>query len=258
MLRRCRDMSLHRAGMNVVLGERMRDRLLSLGVAENKIAVIENWAECNPPIPKRSLHSVLRTRNKLADKFVVGYSGNLGRAHEFQTLLGAAEMLKNDETIVFLMIGGGAGMTQLLQAAKQRSLPNFVFLPYQAREVLSDSLAAADVHWVSLLPHLEGCIVPSKFYGILAAARPVIFVGDTDGELARAIRAGECGFAVAMSDVDALVGAVRTLQGDASQRDRLGGNAYHRYCQHYSARRAFERWLEIVRPAIPLSGAPTR
>jgi glycosyltransferase involved in cell wall biosynthesis len=100
-----------------------------------------------------------------------------------------------------------------------------------------------------LLPELEGLIVPSKFYGILAAARPTVFIGDPDGELARVIRAGECGVTVAVGDVDALVGAVRRLKDDPVHRRRLGSNAYRRYCEHYSARRAFDRWAEVVKSA---------
>ena len=255
LLRNCRNWSLRSARLNVVLGECMRDRLLRLGIPANRIEIIENWAECSQEAPKSASRSVLRAKLGIADKFVVGYSGNLGRAHEFQTLLGAAEILKNDVEILFLMIGAGAGMLKLSEITRERGLNNFLFLPYQPREILCDSLAASDVHWVSLLPKLEGLIVPSKFYGILAAARPTVFIGDPDGELARAIRVGQCGVTVAVGDVDALVGAVRRLKNDPVHRERLGSNAYRRYCEHYSAARAFDRWAGIVRPATPVPGA---
>jgi len=251
LLRHCRNQSLRSARVNVVLGECMRDRLLRLGIPANRIEIIENWAKCSQDAPKEASHGVLRAKLEVVDKFVVGYSGNLGRAHEYQTLLGAAEILKNDGEILFLMIGGGAGMSKLLEVTIERGLDNFLFLPYQPRENLCDSLAASDVHWVSLLPELEGLIVPSKFYGILAAARPTVFIGDPDGELARAIRAGQCGVTVRVGDVDALVGAVRHLKNDPAHRRRLGSNAYQRYCEHYSAARAFDRWIRVIRPANP-------
>jgi glycosyltransferase involved in cell wall biosynthesis len=233
----------------------MRERLLGYGVPEKKIQIIENWAECAKDEPKGPSHSILRAQLALMDKFVVGYSGNLGRAHEFQTLLGAAEILQDDDKIIFLMIGGGAGMLKLSKATAERGLENFLFLPYQPRESLSDSLAASDIHWVSLLPELEGLIVPSKFYGILAAARPTVFIGNLDGELARAIRVGRCGVTVAVGDVEALVGAIRHLKNDPAHRERLGSNAYQRYCEHYSAPKALDRWTRIVRPANPVPGA---
>jgi colanic acid biosynthesis glycosyl transferase WcaI len=249
MLRNCRNLSLRSARVNVVLGECMRDRLLALGIPPGQIAIVENWAEFSQEAPKEASRSDLRAKTGVANKFVIGYSGNLGRAHEFQTLLGAAEILKNDSDIVFLMIGGGVGMHKLLEVTTSRGLSNFRFLPYQPRENLGDSLAASDVHWVSLLPELEGLIVPSKFYGILAAARPTLFVGSPHGELARAIRVGQCGVTVAVGDVDGLAGAIRHLKNDPAHRRRLGGNAYQRYCERYSARRAFDQWAEIVRSA---------
>lgn len=256
LLRRGRDRSLQSARVNVVLGERMRDRLLRLGVPASRMRIIENWAECSQDAPKAAADSALRVELTLTDKFVVGYSGNLGRAHEFQTLLAAAAILQGDEEIVFLMIGGGAGMDKLLDAVAERGLENFRFVPYQPRETLSDSLAASDVHWVSLRPELEGLIVPSKFYGILAAARPVVFIGDADGELARGIHAAQCGVTVALGDVDALVAALRHLKSDPVYRERLGRNAYQRYSDYYSARRAFDRWLEVIKPVNPDPGAP--
>jgi glycosyltransferase involved in cell wall biosynthesis len=250
MLRRCRDVSLHYAETNVVLGARMRDKLEAVGISPQRIQVIENWAELDPGEPKPVSHSALRSELRLQDRFVVGYSGNLGRAHEFETLLDAAEKLHNVSDIVFLMIGGGVGMTQLARAVQERGLENFRFLPYRPRASVADTLAASDVHWVSLLPTLEGLIVPSKFYGILAAARPVIFVGDLDGELAREIRAGDCGAAVSVTDADGLVACILAWKADPAQCELMGGRGYERYRERYSARRAFDQWVRILRPPV--------
>jgi colanic acid biosynthesis glycosyl transferase WcaI len=107
-------------------------------------------------------------------------------------------MLKDEPAFLFLMQGGGAKMAALKQAVDQRKLHNFRFLEYQPREALEDSLAAADVHLVSLLPALKGLIVPSKLYGILAAGRPVIFIGDATGDVGRVILDAQCGRVVAV------------------------------------------------------------
>ena len=99
----------------------------------------------------------LRREWNLADKFVLGYSGNLGRAHEFATVLAAAERLRDEPRVAFLMIGGGKRFEELSAAVQARGLAGaFRFLPYQARTLLSYSLGAADAHWVSLDPRLEG------------------------------------------------------------------------------------------------------
>jgi glycosyltransferase involved in cell wall biosynthesis len=246
LLRAARDRSLRAACVNVVLGERMYERLVTLGAPASNVRVIENWAEADPGIPKSVDQSTLRSLAGLQGHFVVGYSGNLGRAHEFQTLLEASEILKHDPSIVFLMIGAGAGMNQLKKSVSERGLRNFRFLPYQPRESLADSLAAADVHWVSLLPALEGLIVPSKLYGILAAARPVIFVGDPDGEVARVIRAAQCGATVAVGDAGEFARVVCDLKACPERRARLGISGHNRYRERYSAQRALEQWAQIV------------
>ena len=132
----------------------MRELLERMAIPGAKLCIIENWAGPDDAPPAGPTQSQLRVRLHLEEKFVVGYSGNLGRAHEFQTLLEAAALLSGDEDIVFLMIGGGAGMNALKQSVQLRAMRNFLFLPYQARTVLPDSMAAADVHWVSLLPTL--------------------------------------------------------------------------------------------------------
>jgi glycosyltransferase involved in cell wall biosynthesis len=246
LLRRWRDRSLRAAYLNVVLGERMRERLQSFGVANDKICIIENWAERYPAQPRPSAGSELRHRLGLSGEFVVGYSGNLGRAHEFQTLLGAAQLLQAEGDVVFLMIGGGSGMDELRSAVAARGLGNFRFLDYQPRETLLDCLAAADVHWVSLRPVLEGLIVPSKFYGILAAARPVVFIGDPDGELARHIRGSQCGASIGVGACEDLVRLLRRWKAQPELREELGRNGHRVYLERHDARRAVEQWQRVL------------
>ena len=153
------------------------------------------------------------------------------------------------------MIGGGSGMAELRNAVAARGLKNFHFLPYQPRDLLADSLAAADVHWVSLRPELEGLIVPSKFYGILAAARPVIFIGDSDGELAQAIRDAGCGAQVGVGASGALAELLLDLKSDPVRCERQGENGYRRYCNSHGSHRAFDQWRQILKRPIRAGAA---
>lgn len=260
-----RDTTLRVADVNVVLGGRMRDFLERRGISAAKIRIIENWAHGSVDAPSAAADSALRARLGLAEKFVVGYSGNLGRAHDFDTLLNAAGLLSGDSDIVFLMIGGGVGMLALQQAVDRRGLRNFLFLPYQPRDLLSDSMAAADVHWLTLLPALEGLIVPSKLYGILASARPVIFVGAADGEVTRLIGPANAGVGVAVGDARELERLIAELKIDGGRRDSMGQNGYRLYCDRFTPQRALARWTEILdclgpRAALerPRSGASAK
>ena len=243
-LRGLRDLSLRSAAVNVVLGVRMRD-LLARRVAPAKLCIIENWAAAEAASEERA-PSELRARLGLTGKFVVGYSGNLGRAHEFATLLQAASLCRADPDIVFLMIGAGAGMAALQQAVLERGLANFQFLPLQPRASLSDTLAAADVHWLSLLPMLEGLIVPSKLYGILASGRPVLFIGDPDGEVARVIDAAGAGLGVAIGQAAELARHIAELKSDPHRRATLSENALRLYRERYTGQRALEHWTRLL------------
>ncbi len=113
----------------------------------------------------------MRREWKLEDKFVVGYSGNLGRAHEFDTVLAAADRLKGNPEIIFLCIGGGHLMKLLAACVRERNLGNFRFMDYQDQSSLGLSLCVPDVHWISLLPQVEGLIVPSRSMALPPAGR---------------------------------------------------------------------------------------
>jgi glycosyltransferase involved in cell wall biosynthesis len=188
---------------------------------------------------------------------VVCYSGNLGRAHEFDTLLDAADLLKLDGSFVFLIIGGGARMPALRRAVAERELPNFRFLPYQPREALEDSLAAADVHLVSLRPALEGLICPSKLYGILAAGRPLIFIGDGDGEIARVVGSAGCGLSVEVGDSADLAECLKFLRTVDDARLQMGIRARALACEKYTLERATNRWTDVLQTSVQTTDDPS-
>ena len=113
------------------------------------------------------------------------YSGNLGLSQQFETVLAAAERLRDDQRILFVLIGEGARKTGLMHDAAARGLPNIRFLPYQPKERLAESLGAADFHLIPLKAGAAGCVVPSKVYGIMAASRPFIAMMEPTAEIAR-------------------------------------------------------------------------
>jgi glycosyltransferase involved in cell wall biosynthesis len=246
-----RDKSLRAAVTNVVLSEGMRLRLAARGIDADRVEVIPNWANTVEVAPLTTAESQTRRRVGLGPCFVVGYSGNLGRAHEFETLLGAARLLQGDPDIAFLITGGGAKAAQLQEAVQAQNLSNLVFQDYQPPQLLGDSLAAADVHFVSLLPALEGLIVPSKIYGILAAARPAVFVGDPDGDVARLIRESHCGIAVPVGQSARLAAELRALRDDRPRLADMGRRARQLALSSYTSEHAVAHWLNMLRTVAP-------
>ncbi len=247
LIRRIRNMSLRTAVMNVALGELMAECLANQKVGRDRIKIIPNWADEQELVPVPAHGNPLRIEWGLRDRFVVGYSGNLGRAHEFDTMLAAAESLREDSAIIFLIVGGGAQLDRLKTNVAKRGLRNFVFRPYQPRDKLAQSLSAADVHLISLKPQLEGMIVPSKFYGIAAVGLPTIFIGQKSGEIASILLREDCGFAVEIGDFANLCTNLQLLRNDESLRSRLGANARRAFETQFSRRKATAAWRELLK-----------
>lgn len=247
-LKHLRNRALRMASCNIVIGEHMAERLRTEGIPAQSIRVIHNWADGVTIRPIAHRDNPLRADWNLQRKFVVGYSGNLGRAHEFQTILESAERLAGSPTIQFLFIGDGAQLNALQQEVRRRGLINILFQPYQPRERLSFSLSVSDLHLVSLRPELEGLIVPSKFYGIAAAGRPVLFMGSSTGEIANILYKHHCGYTVDVGDTDQTVAIITKLAGDEVECRRLGHAARIALERHYDKQVAFRAWDELLGP----------
>jgi colanic acid biosynthesis glycosyl transferase WcaI len=208
--------TLSRADAVVTLGTRMAERLIDRGASPERVHVVPNWADPNAVRPIPHPENPFRATHGLHDRRVVMYSGNIGRGHDVATILAAAESLREEKDIVFLFVGDGA-KRELVEAAA-RGNPSIRLLPYQPRSALSASLSAGDVHLVSQDADTEGLMEPSKLYGVMAAGRPVLYVGpDTTEAAATVIREG-IGRRVANGDVQGVTEAILHLlrSGSAS------------------------------------------
>jgi colanic acid biosynthesis glycosyl transferase WcaI len=253
VLRSLRNWSLRRAHANVVLSKRMRAKIEAARVDGDCIHEFANWESGQTIWPVARDANKLRREWGLANKFVVGYSGNMGRAHDFAVVLDAAERLKSRTEIVFLWIGDGAQRLWLHQEASLRGLTSFMFKPYQPRERLAESLSVPDAHLISLRPALEGLIFPSKFYGIAAAGRPILFVGDPSGDVATELQEHQCGYTVAPNDSDALTSRIEALSSDGETCRELGERARQAFVNLYDERFAIERWEGLLRTVAGVS-----
>lgn len=244
-LQALRDRNCRRANANVVLGERMRDYLIDRGVAGEKLHVIPNWAP-------QGLESVageddtFRAAWGLSNKFIIGYAGNLGRVHEFDTLLGAALNLSQQNRFVFLVVGAGMHLEPMRARVAELGLTNVVFQPYQPREHLGASLATAHLHLVSLKPEFEALVVPSKIYGIAAIGRPALFIGDAHGEVAGLLAKHGFGYDVRIGDSSSLVELIQGIADDQELYAKLCANAARAHGDNFSPRIALSRWSRLL------------
>jgi glycosyltransferase involved in cell wall biosynthesis len=254
ILRRLRNASLRGAAANVVIGERMRAIVAAECPKGPAPIVIPNWAleDASSAEPAPGAVQALRAQWGLAETdLVVGYSGNLGRAHRLAEVIEAAALLRDVPGLRFLFIGDGAQRASLEARVRELGLRNVAFQPSQPRERLGVSLRVPDMHVVSLAPELEGLIVPSKFVGVLAVGRPVLWLGDPEGEVGTLVRESECGLVVAPGNVEALAAALRELAGDRTgnggvRMTSMGAAALALWAARFQRARAMEAWAALI------------
>jgi glycosyltransferase involved in cell wall biosynthesis len=242
-----RDRAIKDAVANVVVADRMAKRVISRGVAKTLVHIIPNWSPNRTIAPVAPSDNPLRKEWNLENKFVVGYSGNLGRTHEFRTILNAARRLKSDLRIVFLVAGSGRQFDKLSALVRVYGLSeSFRLIPVQRAEMLACTLSAPDVHWVSLRPECEGLVFPSKIYGIAAAGRPIISICAQDGELAQLVRQYQCGLIVEPGDAHKLVSAILYLSWNPSLILAMGERARAMFEANYTWRHGVENWRKLI------------
>lgn len=248
-----RDRAWRKSYANVCIGYRMRDFLAGRGVPEDRLHVIPNWTDEQVIVPTAPDDNPLRSDWGFEEHhLVVGYSGNLGRAHDADTMLDAGRRLVALEQthLQFLFVGGGVKQALLPDPEEEPAIAsNFQIRGYTPRKQINQSLAVADIHWLSLEPELEGLIVPSKVYGAMAAGRPIIFIGDPDGEVAQMIAAAKCGMSFHKGSVQGVADFIRDLSEASHIRRQMGENA-RRYSLDKLARMSrIEEWSQVLKDA---------
>jgi len=228
----------------VALGERMRARLVDeKGADPRRVHVIHNWADCDAIVPGPKDNAFSRAHG-LVDRFVVMHSGNVGLSQNLEVLVAAADRLRGKERLAIVIVGDGSKRDALQHLAAERRLDNLQFLPYQPKELLHDSFAAADAFVVSLKAGLEGFIVPSKLYGILAAGRAYVAATDSSCEPAAIAVRERCGLVAAPGDPDALASAIAMLHDDP-QATRAMGERARRAALQYDRRIAVRAYHDL-------------
>ena len=167
--------------------------------------------------------------------------------HQFEEFLDAAERLRDEAPeVLFAVVGGGPRRAEIETAKRERQLDNLELLDYFPREALARSLSAADIHFMSLRPEQTGVAVPGKLQGILAAGRPVLFVGAERCESADTIRDADAGRTFVPGQSNELADAILALAADESERRRLGQSARAAFLTHFERAVACEQWRRLL------------
>lgn len=241
--------ALGRAARIIVLGEDMRDRLLAKGVAPERIAIVRDGAP--PPDQLASPEAPVARELRCGFPFVLLHAGNLGFYGAWETLLRAAELLRGDG-VGLVFVGEGA-QKQRLQASVNGAA-NVRFLPFRPASEVPCVMAAGDLHVITVKRGLEGVVVPSKMYPVLAAGRPILAVAPESCDVVRIVRRTGCGVVADPDDPESVARAVREVYQDATRLQEMGLRA-REAAREYDRVSELDRFLKEVESIfIPSQG----
>lgn len=235
--------ALRQAARVIVLGDDMRERVASKGVDPRRIVVVRDGAVLSEPVAPDGHPAAAAIRGGY--RFVALHAGNLGFYGAWKTLIEAARQLQ-DEDAGIVFVGGGAQRDRVQGLAN--GMRGVRLLPFRPAAEIPYVLAAADVHIITVRRGLEGVVVPSKLYGILAAGRPILAVAPESTDVARIVAAAGCGLVADPDNPASVVAAIRRLRADPAKLALMGQKArekareYERGCQ-------LQRLLETVEEA---------
>ena len=241
LLRAVSSWALRKQDEIVAVGRCMRKRLVARGLNAGKIEVIPNWSRTGAARGE----DIAAKRKELGwdGQFVALYSGNLGLAHDFITLAGAARELEGIG-VRMVFAGEGPRLDEVKRALA--GLSHVSFLPPQAKDTLGAFLGAADAHLVSVRAGLEGLVVPSKAYAAFSVRRPLVYVGGNNAEIPAAVRESGCGAVVANGDSEELAALLRQMAEGASAREKPNERMTAAE-EEFAFAKAADHWKEILR-----------
>jgi glycosyltransferase involved in cell wall biosynthesis len=233
----------------IVLCERAKDLVCNTyGVARERVHVIHNWADGTKLFPRPKAETKFAAKHGLVEPFTVLYSGNLGLYYDFETLLQAAAILK-DEPFRLVFAGGGGKREWLIEQVKSRGLTNTTVHPYVPAEELNDSLNACDVSMVTIAKGIEGISFPSKLYSSLAVGKAVVAVSEANSELRDIVTGRNAGRWCLTGDGAGLAAIFRELMANKPLCEEMGRNARSLFEERFTRAVACRRYAEVFEMA---------
>ena len=234
----------------VVIGKCMRENVEKRLSNQHlkKITAIHVWAD-DESIQKVNYAVNSFTKEwSLEGKFVLLYSGNMGRFHDLETIMETARSLHDQyPNILFLFVGEGYKKQWAQNFAQQHHLKNCQFRSHIDRHYLGSLLNSAHIGLVSLLPQQIGLSVPSKSFGLMAAGVPIVAVMPENCEIARILDEENCGNVVTPGDVSGLIETILYLYDHEKTRLQLGKNGKKAIASKYSLKKAADAYYELFR-----------
>ena len=242
-----------RADCVVALTNEMKDFLLAnrSELDDDRVVTIANWAHEGKTEADEEAYNRFGY-NK--DQLIIAYFGNMGICQDVDTILNAAEALKKDEEVKFLIVGHGNKKALVEERVREKELTNVQVLDFLIGKDFEDAVAVSSCCIVSLAKGVKGTCAPSKYYSYLQGGHPVIAIAEKGSYLIDEVEKEEIGYGIEVGDVDSFVSAVRRLKGDTKALERMGQKALKIYREKYDYQIAMNKYGRMIKKVLEREG----
>ena len=227
-----------------VHSEGNRQYLIGKQARADKVKVIHNWVDTDliKPAPRNNDFS---RKFDLSGRFIVSFAGVMGFAQGLEVVIGAAEILKDEKHILFVLVGEGVKKADLIKMAESKRLDNVKFIPTQPRDIYPEILQASDICLVTLGKDLVTPVVPGKMLSIMAAGRPVLASLPLNGDAPKMIDEFKCGIAVEPGNPELLAQAILKLYNNRSLAEGMGKRGREAAEKYFSRKNCIKEYEEL-------------
>lgn len=216
-------------------------------IYREKTKIIHVWSDDRVIQKMKKCDSKLANDLNYADKFIIQYSGNHGRFHDIETLLGIIDQLSDKDEILFQFIGEGFKKRLVEEFKNFKKIRNIFISTYISKELLSDSLAMADIGIVAQLPGQERVCYPSKLFGIMASGRPVLAICPKNTEMAKMIIENNLGFVIENGDIKNGVDTILFAKKNRKLLKEMGENSYNYLKKYFTLDNASKKYYKLIK-----------
>lgn len=213
-----------RANKIITLTQEMKNRLTNY-VNEDKIQVIPVWTDNTflKPIPKAE--NTFLIDNQLQNKFLVIYSGNMGKSHPVELMIELSHFFKEIDKVYFLLIGGGEKYKSLQLAIQKKEQKNIKIMPWQETSSLPYTLSGADLALVTVGSEASDLSIPSKTYNLMSVGTPILCIAPKSSALSKLIENENIGSNFQEQDLIYMIEYIKKCINDSEFHTKLKENA---------------------------------
>jgi colanic acid biosynthesis glycosyl transferase WcaI len=236
------------------------EKLAERGIAPDRLKLIPLWGDTEKVYPIVAATKFRQANEITGNQFLIMHTGNIGKKQGLIDVVRAAELSKDREDVVWLLVGQGEERGALEEAIRQRHLRNIRLLPLQPEDSLAEMYSAADILLLHQKAAVVESVIPSKLLTYMAAGRPVLAAVSNKSETARYVERAKCGRIIHSEDPIALVETALSLRADCALREKLGSNGRAYVLEHFTKDKIlreyellFSRYEDEVRPSAEAS-----